>query len=56
MKKPYETPELVSYGEISVITAALGSPVRVDQSEFSELPAGEGSFDVCDNDDTGAVC
>lgn len=56
MKKSYQAPELVEFGTVGELTAALGSSSRPDQSEFPEIPASTGSFDVCDNDTTTGIC
>lgn len=56
MKKEYQSPAVVEFGSVSELTAALGAQVRPDQSEFPSIPAGLGSFDICDNDDTMGVC
>lgn len=54
--KQYESPLIKAFGTVAELTAALGGSPDPDQSEFSQIPAGTGSFDVCDNDDTTGVC
>lgn len=56
MKKLYVSPELVEFGTVAELTAALGPSSRPDQSEFPSIPADHGSFDVCDNNDETGVC
>ena len=55
MKHQYEAPSLESLGAMSVMTAAFGTDPSPDVSEFPQIPAATGSFDVCEelvcNDD-----
>ena len=48
MKKTYQAPALEEVGAISALTAAFGTSSRMDFSEFPQIAAGNGSFDVCD--------
>lgn len=57
MKKHYAMPELVEFGTVAELTAAIGSSSQEDQSEFpEEFPPDGGSFDVCSNDENAEVC
>jgi len=56
MKRTYAAPELTEFGTVAAITAALGGAARPDQSEFPDMPAHHGSFDICDNNDQTGVC
>jgi hypothetical protein len=57
MKKQYQAPELLSYGTIEMITAAIGPSSQVDQSDYpAQFPPDGGSFDVCDNDNPNTIC
>ena len=51
MKKPYDAPELVEYGTVAELTAALGSDSTPDYSDYPSIPASTGSFDICTNQD-----
>lgn len=55
MTKAYKAPTVTDYGTVTSITAAIGGNPRPDQSEFAEIEADHGSFDVCINDG-GGVC
>ena len=48
MKKNYEAPRLEVLGTIANHTAAFGTDPSPDVSEFPQIPAAEGSFDVCE--------
>lgn len=57
MKKHYKSPELVEYGTVADLTAAIGSSSEADQSDYpQQFPPATGSFDICDNDDPDSVC
>lgn len=56
MKRTYEAPELTTFGTVAAITAALGGDPSPDQSEYPQIPANHGSFDVCDNQTQPDVC
>ena len=61
MKKTYNAPVLNEVGAVATLTAAFGSSTRRDFSEFPQVQAGTGSFDVCDgnpanNPRTGDFC
>ena len=49
MTKTYQAPELVELGAVQQMTAALGTLVRPDFSSFPQIPANQGSFDICPN-------
>lgn len=48
MKKIYETPCLEAFGSVASLTAAFGTDPAPDVSEFPEIPADHGSFDICE--------
>jgi hypothetical protein len=56
MKRTYEAPKLDTFGTIAAITGALGGDPSPDQSEFPQVPADHGSFDVCNNNTQPGVC
>jgi hypothetical protein len=57
MKKQYSSPEIVEFGTVASLTAAIGSSSRDDQSDFpNEFPPDTGSGDVCFNDNPDSVC
>ena len=60
MKKLYTAPALNEVGAIATLTAAFGTSSRRDFSEFPQVQAGTGSFDVCDgnpgNNPPGEFC
>lgn len=56
MKKEYVSPELSELGTMVELTAALGTHSHPDQSEFPEIPASNGSWDICYNNDPTQVC
>ena len=60
MKKAYNAPALEEVGGIATLTAAFGTDPRRDFSEFPQIQASTGSFDVCDgnprNDDPASFC
>jgi hypothetical protein len=57
MKKHYQAPELLPYGTIETLTAAVGPSSQQDQSDFpQQFPPDGGSFDVCDNNNPNSVC
>ena len=60
MKKTYHAPALGEVGGITSLTAAFGSDPRRDFSEFPQVQASTGSFDVCDrntaNNDPASFC
>ncbi|WP_420457508.1 hypothetical protein [Rubrivirga sp.] len=49
MKKTYTSPALEPIGGITSLTAAFGTSPAPDVSEFPQIPADEGSFDICRN-------
>lgn len=53
MSKPYIAPEVVELGAVEELTAALGSAPRADFSQFPQIPATTGSFDICPNGQPG---
>ena len=53
MKATYTTPLLEEVGGVATLTAAFGSDPRADFSEFPQIPAATGSFDLCDDAGTG---
>lgn len=48
MKTPYQAPLLEEIGGVAALTAAFGTDPQADFSEFPDIPASTGSFDVCD--------
>ena len=57
MKKHYAMPELVEFGTVAELTAAIGASSDTDQSDYpEEFPPDGGSFDVCDNENPNSVC
>ena len=48
MKKTYNAPSLNEVGTVAQLTAAFGTSSRRDFSEFPQIQASNGSFDVCD--------
>ena len=60
MKKTYNAPVLEEVGGVATLTAAFGTDPRRDFSEFPEIQATTGSFDVCDsntaNNDPASNC
>ena len=60
MKKTYNAPALEEVGTVSNLTAAFGSSPRRDFSEFPQVQASNGSFDLCDgntrNNNPGSFC
>lgn len=56
MKRTYVAPELTTFGTVAAITAALGGDPSPDQSEFPQVPADHGSFDVCNNTTVPDIC
>jgi hypothetical protein len=56
MKRTYEAPALDEFGDVAQLTAALGAPIRPDVSEFPGIPSGQGSFDICRNNQPGMPC
>lgn len=48
MKNTYHAPALDEIGSVAGLTAAFGTDPRMDFSEFPDIPADTGSFDVCD--------
>ena len=60
MKKTYSAPVLSEVGAVSTLTAAFGTSSRRDFSEFPQVQASTGSFDVCDgnpaNNPKGDFC
>ena len=57
MKKHYAAPELVEYGTVADLTAAIGSSSEADQSDYpQQFPPATGSFDVCNNDNVATTC
>ena len=48
MKATYTPPSFEEVGGVATLTAAFGSDPRADFSEFPQIPAATGSFDVCD--------
>ena len=57
MQKPYAKPELVDFGTIAELTAAIGASSDEDQSDYPvAFPPNGGSYDVCHNDDKTSVC
>ena len=48
MKKTYNAPALEEVGGVATLTAAFGTSSRRDFSEFPQVQASNGSFDVCD--------
>lgn len=57
MKKHYSIPELVEFGAVAELTAAIGSDSQDDQSDFpQQFPPDNGSFDVCNNNDPNSTC
>ena len=57
MKKHYDSPELVEFGTVASLTAAIGSASRDDQSDYpQQFPPATGSFDICNNDDPNTTC
>ena len=48
MKKTYQAPALEEVGGVATLTAAFGTSSRMDFSEFPQIQASNGSFDVCD--------
>ena len=53
MKKLYVTPAIDEVGGVAGLTAAFGSSTRRDFSEFPEVQASTGSFDLCDENRQG---
>ena len=52
MKKTYPSPALEAFGSVATLTAAFGSDPAPDVSEFPQVPASNGSFDVS----RGLIC
>ena len=53
MKNSYEAPSLESLGAMSAMTAAFGTDPAPDVSEFPQIPADTGSFDICEEEVCG---
>ncbi|WP_420457507.1 hypothetical protein [Rubrivirga sp.] len=53
MKKTYTTPSLEAVGSITSLTAAFGTDPAPDVSEFPQIPAETGSFDICEELECG---
>jgi len=57
MKKHYASPELIEFGTVVELTAALGGGSQADQSDYpKQFPPATGSFDICNNDDPNSTC
>ena len=60
MKKAYQAPAVTEVGGVATLTAAFGTSSRMDFSEFPQVTASNGSFDVCDpsraNSDPDSNC
>ena len=54
MKKIYHSPAIDEVGGIATLTAAFGTSTRPDFSEFPQIPAATGSFDLCDENLDGS--
>ena len=58
--KTYIAPALQEVGTVATATAAFGTAVRRDFSEFPQVQPSNGSFDVCDrnpnNNPAGSNC
>ena len=52
MKKAYLSPVVESFGSIENLTRSFGSDPSPDVSEFPQIPASNGSFDIC----KGLIC
>ena len=52
MKKAYTPPALEELGDVATLTATFGSDPAPDVSEFPQIPADQGSFDIC----RGLIC
>lgn len=50
MERSYHTPTLKVFGEVEVLTQALGGASDTDQSAYPQFPADHGSFNVCNGD------
>ena len=48
MKKSYTSPSFEALGAVGSLTAAFGTAPAPDISEFPQIPADTGSFDVCE--------
>ena len=56
-QKEYEAPELVEFGTVAELTAAIGASSDEDQSDYpQEFPPNGGSYDVCNNENPTSVC
>ncbi|WP_420457506.1 hypothetical protein [Rubrivirga sp.] len=53
MKKTYEAPRLETFGGVASLTAAFGTDPAPDVSEFPQIPAETGSFDICEELECG---
>jgi hypothetical protein len=57
MKNDYQKPELVPYGTVETLTAAIGNSASADQSDYpQQFPPDGGCFDVCDNNNPNTMC
>jgi len=54
--KAWATPTIAHIGSVASLTAALGSSSRPDQSEFPQIQAHTGSFDICINHRPDSTC
>ena len=53
MKKSYLAPALEGIGQVAASTSAFGTDPAPDVSEFPQVPADTGSFDICEEEICG---